>query len=78
MLQIVDTLKGGTKKLTDSHFMCANKQLLEVPLSLSTAVGAYTSSRTNKSAYAMHANCVMQIVGHVMDYFANGCKPVQP
>ena len=31
MLQIVDTLKGGTKKLTDSHFMCANKQLLEVP-----------------------------------------------
>jgi len=35
MLQIVDTLKGGTKKLTDSHFMCANKQLLEVPLKLS-------------------------------------------
>jgi len=33
MLQIVDTLKGGTKKLTDSHFMCANKQLLEVPIS---------------------------------------------
>ena len=29
--------------------------------------------KENKSAYAMHANCVMQIVGHVMDYFANGC-----
>jgi hypothetical protein len=34
--------------------------------------------KENQSAYAMHANCVMQIVGYAMGYFANGCNPVQP
>ena len=34
--------------------------------------------KENQSAYAMHANCVMQIVGYVMGHFANGSEPVHP
>jgi len=34
--------------------------------------------KDNKSAYAMHANSVMHIVGYVMGYFANGQIPVSP
>jgi hypothetical protein len=34
--------------------------------------------KENQSVVAMHANCVIQIVGYVMGYFANGSKPIQP
>ena len=34
--------------------------------------------KDNQSVVAMHANCVIQIVGYVMGYFANGRKPIQP
>lgn len=34
--------------------------------------------RGNQSAYAMHGNCVIQIVGYVMGYFANDRKPIPP
>ena len=34
--------------------------------------------RGDQSAYAMHGNCVIQIVGYVMGYFANGSRPIPP
>ena len=34
--------------------------------------------KDNKSAYAMHANSVMHIVGHVMGYFESCQVPVSP
>lgn len=34
--------------------------------------------KANQSAYAMHGNSVMRIVGYVMGYFANGSKPLPP
>jgi hypothetical protein len=32
----------------------------------------------NQLAYAMHANSVMQLIGYVMNYFANNGRPVEP
>jgi len=34
--------------------------------------------KNNRSAYAMHANSVLHIVGYVMGYFSKGRTPVSP
>lgn len=38
----------------------------------------YVVRNENELVYAMHEHSVMRMIGYVMNYFANGGKPVEP